>query len=271
MARFQTYSAAGKWFLLWTAIGCVFSLQLRWYYELPWSTSIFWGLADWYLWGLLAIGVFKGVGSLKDLGWRGRSRLILYALTAPVLAAIHVVLTMVVGGIDDLPGTTNLPGYFQALYAKKLTLNLLTFGAIAAVCEHLLSRAPRRDGSFLAKVGETTRVVDADQIIWGEVFGNYVNLHTKDGVWPVRETLTSMMRHLPPQQFVQISRSRMVNLDCVRELSSKSGRIRIALTDGSESQVARRHGARVRQALRDYCVAGVTKRNQYPVSLETDL
>ena len=261
MARKKAGAGIGRWFLLWTSIGCIFALQLRWYYDLPWSVSFFWGLVDWYLWGLLALGIFSGVRLLGKRGWRIRSRVLLYAVSGPVIAALHVVLTMILGsGIGDLPIGLDWTSYFQTLYAKKLTLNLLTFAAVVATCEHLAKRAPEQDGIFLARKGNSTRLVRPDQIIWGEVCGNYVNLHTEDGMWPVRETLTRLTQQLPEQRFLKISRSLMVNLDRVRELSTGSGAVRIGLSDGSTVRVARRHAARVRQAIRDYCASGETDR-----------
>lgn len=256
VAPLVTKSAVGKWFLVWTSIGCVFSMQLRWHYELSWSLSIFWGLADWYLWGLLALAIFRGVRALRALSWPLHLRLLACSLAAPALAAVHVALTMIVGSINDPPLVADWLNYFPALYAKKLTLNLLTVGAVVAFCEYVGDRLQGTQASFLARIGDATRVVCADQIIRGEVAGNYVNLHTSDGLWPVRETLTRMMQALPRRNFVQISRSGMVNLDCVRELISKDSALRIALTDGTEIPVARRHRARVRQALRDYCRSG---------------
>ena len=245
--------ALGKWFLFWTAIGCIFSLQLRWYYELPWPTAVFWGLADWYLWGLIAAGTFVAIRSLMGRGWSLRPRIGLYVLAGPAAAALHVAMTMIVGSVSDPAIGLEWGSYFAALYAKKLTLNLLTFATIVTACEYANKRNQARGRKFLARKGDTTRLVSPEQIIWGEVCGNYINLHTANGMWPVRETLTRLINCLPERRFVKVSRSQFANIDSIRECAGGPEGLRIHLTDGSSVNVARRHVARVRQALREYC------------------
>ncbi|MDJ0655370.1 MAG: LytTR family transcriptional regulator DNA-binding domain-containing protein [Xanthomonadales bacterium] len=248
-----------RWFLIWTTIGCLFSLQLRWHYDLPWSLSVFWGLADWYLWGLLALAIFAGVRALKRLGWESRWRFLLYMGSAPVAAGIHVVLTMIVGGSSDALADAGWVGFFYALYAKKLTLNILTFGVLTLVAERLSAQPPAQASgetkaeALPARIGETTRLINPKEIFWGEVSGNYVDLHTRDGVWPVRITLTQLLHRLVQHRFLQVSRSRLINLDQVRAMKSDSGTLSVVLSDGSEIQVARRHGSRVRKTLREFC------------------
>lgn len=244
-----------RWFLVWTTIGCIFSLQLRWHYDLPWSLSVFWGLADWYLWGLLALVIFVGVRFLKSLDLKSRQRLFLYVTAAPVVAGIHVVLTMIVGGGSELPIGMDWASYFYALYAKKLTLNILTFGVLILFGERLTVQAPTQAQSeaFPGKIGDTTRFISPEEVFWGEVCGNYVNLHIKDGVWSVRTTLTQIVQRLPKDQFIQVSRSRLINLDRVRAMNSEAGALTVILSDASEIQVARRHRSQVRKVLREYC------------------
>ncbi len=247
---------AGRWLLVWTTIGCVFALQLRWYHELPWSLSIFWGLADWYLWGFLAVFAATGIRQLRLQALKLFARLAVYAVLAPLLAALHVVLTMLVAGIGGFQLDTPWADYFQGLYAKKLTLNLLTCAAIVVIFERLSSDSPNSDRLFLARRGEATRLISADEILFGEVCGNCVNLHTRDGVWPVRDTLTGLLERLPYGDFVRISRSTMVSLRRVREQRPDGTSLDLLLEDGSGVRVSRRFRRRVRQALQDYSRGG---------------
>ncbi len=243
---------AGRWFLVWTTIGCVFALQLRWYHELPWSLSIFWGLADWYLWGFLALFSGAGIRWLRQLATSVLARLLIYALLAPLLAALHVVLTMLVAGIGGFQLDMPWADYFHGLYAKKLTLNLLTCAAIVLIFERLSNNSPRNNRLFLARRGEATRLISADEILFGEVCGNYVNLHTRDGVWPVRDTLTGLLERLPGGHFVRISRSTMVSLRRIRVQRSDGTALDLLLEDETSVRVSRRYRRRVRQALQDY-------------------
>ena len=243
----------GRWFLLWTTIGCIFALQLRWYHELPWSLSIFWGLADWYLWGLLALLFGRAIRRLKQLDISISARLALHVCLAPAVAALHVIMTMLVGGIGGFQLDAQWVDYFQALYAKKLTLNLLTWAAIVLIFERLSDDNPKRNNLFLTRLGNVTRLISADEIIWGEVCGNYVNLHTHDGIWPLRDTLTGLLDRVPCGIFVRTSRSAMVNLNRVAEQCSDGRSLILAMEDGTRVRVSRRYRALVRQALQDYC------------------
>lgn len=247
-------ATTGRWFLLWTTIGCVFALQLRWYHELPWSLSIFWGLADWYLWGSLALLSGTAIRRLKHLSINISARLVLYVSLAPVASALHVILTMLVGEIGGFQPDTQWVDYFQALYAKKLTLNLLTCAAIVLVFERRSDDSPRKNNVFLTKLGDVTRLISADEIVWGEVCGNYVNLHTHDGVWPLRETLSGLLDRLPCGQFVRISRSAMVSLRRVHEQCSDGRSLTLTLENGTRIRVSRRYRPLVRQALQNYCL-----------------
>ena len=157
---------------------------------------------------------------------------------------------MVVGGTNDLPAGLTLTGYFAALYAKKIMLNLLTFGVLATIGEQLTYKPQIHATNLLGKLGDVTRIIAPEEIIWGEVCGNYMNLHTKHGIWPVRLTLVQLMRHLPEQQFVRISRSRVINLDQVQAVTSTAGRLSVTLSNETEHQVARRLTAAVRKAIR---------------------
>ena len=240
---------ASRWAIATTALGCLFAIQLRFYYGLTWSRSLFWGLTDWYLWGTIALGIIQGVRLLCRANKSTRSKYILYAIAAPFVAGFHVSLTLVISGVSDLPTGLKLLDLFWAMYTKKLVINFLTFSAIVASAEWYLKPKDRRQQPLVARLGDTTRVVSADEIIWGEVSGNYVNLHTNSGVWPVRETLDRLIRRLPKRQFLQVSRSILVNIERVQATRSRSGVLYLVLPDKMEIRVARRRTSAARKLL----------------------
>jgi two-component system LytT family response regulator len=74
---------------------------------------------------------------------------------------------------------------------------------------------------------------------------NYVELHTADGRFLRRGTLTDLERRLDPEQFVRISRSEIVRLDAVREIQPWfHGDYRVLLADGTTLTWTRRYRAR---------------------------
>ena len=75
--------------------------------------------------------------------------------------------------------------------------------------------------------------VALSDIEWIETSRNYARVRAK-GVWhSVREPLTSFANRLDPLQFVRVSRSRIVNLDRVREFRRQAnGQYLVLLDDG---------------------------------------
>jgi len=232
-----------------TLLGSAFALQLHWHYGIEWSISFFWGLTDWYLWGLLGLGMIAAVGSLSCHLASLLHRAFVYVVLAPIVAGVHVILTMLFDALVFEFADSGFITEFQTLYAKKLTLNLVAYAVAVAVGEKLAQRPEHRESRLLARLGEQTRVLSPQHIIWGDVAGNYVNLHTTRGVWPVRSTLQDLIRRLPPAQFMQISRSIVVNIDYLEKTTRNNHSLQLRLSDGSSVTVARRFQAQVRKTI----------------------
>jgi two-component system, LytTR family, response regulator len=74
---------------------------------------------------------------------------------------------------------------------------------------------------------------------------NYVELHTAEGHFLRRGTLTELERRLDPELFVRISRSEIVRLDAVREMQPWfHGDYRVLLANGTTLTWTRRYRAR---------------------------
>ena len=86
-------------------------------------------------------------------------------------------------------------------------------------------------------------------IEWIETSRNYARVRAK-GVWhTVREPLTTFANRLDPLQFVRVSRSRIVNLDRVREFRRQAnGQYVVMLDDGQRLMASRRYGAKLAPA-----------------------
>ena len=71
---------------------------------------------------------------------------------------------------------------------------------------------------LLVKDGDRTLVVRPHEIDWVEADADYVRLHVGAASHLIRATLTHMEERLATEGFVRIHRSRLVNLDRIREL-----------------------------------------------------
>lgn len=76
-------------------------------------------------------------------------------------------------------------------------------------------RSPDR---FALKVDDRHILIDASTIEFVEVSDKVVIVQTPEQTYRVRETLNSIERRLPPEQFVRIHRSVIVNIRCVKEI-----------------------------------------------------
>lgn len=78
--------------------------------------------------------------------------------------------------------------------------------------------APLAASCLLVKHGERVIVLQPREIDWLEADGDYVRLHVGAESHLTRATLGEMERRLRPEGFVRIHRSRLVNLNRVKEL-----------------------------------------------------
>ena len=81
-----------------------------------------------------------------------------------------------------------------------------------------------------------------EQLEWAQADRNYIKLHAGRESYLVRATLDNLARQLDPDQFARISRSELVNLDCIREMQPWfHGERRVILKDGVELTWTRRY------------------------------
>ncbi len=111
----------------------------------------------------------------------------------------------------------------------------------------------RPDRFLVRKLGKEFLVAAVD-IEWLEADGNYVNLHVKGRLYPLRSTMTAIEPRLDPTRFLRIHRSYIVNLDHLAEIEPlETGDARLKLKDGATVPCSRRYrsGLRARGGLEE--------------------
>lgn len=92
--------------------------------------------------------------------------------------------------------------------------------------------------------------VKASDIDWIEACGNYVNLHAGADTHLLRETLSHLESRLDPDQFLRIHRSRLVNIDRIKELSPLfNGDYSVILNNGTELTLSRTYRDRLQELI----------------------
>jgi two-component system LytT family response regulator len=102
--------------------------------------------------------------------------------------------------------------------------------------------AVRADGRVLF-----VRTADVD---WVEAAANYVRLHVHGECYTLRESMKNMEARLPPELFLRIHRSAIVNIDRIRELQPWFHGEHIAiLHDGTKLTVSRVYADRLQELI----------------------
>jgi two-component system, LytTR family, response regulator len=98
--------------------------------------------------------------------------------------------------------------------------------------------------------GERVRWVATSDVAWAEAKGPHVLLHTKQGVFEIRDTLARLEASLDARRFVRIHRSFIVNLGQIKELQPWfGGDAVLVLHGGQQLKVSRTYRAQLRHRL----------------------
>lgn len=104
---------------------------------------------------------------------------------------------------------------------------------------------------FLVKKLDKEFLIAIQDIEWLEACGNYVNLHSKGRIYPLRATLSKTMEQLASQGFSRIHRSFAVNHHAIESISYQpSGDGDILLKTGQQLALSRRFKDEFRAAFR---------------------
>jgi two-component system LytT family response regulator len=93
---------------------------------------------------------------------------------------------------------------------------------------------------FVVRNADRLVVVSADDVDWIEAADYYSCLHVGSKTHLVRQTMIELERRLDPRRFFRLHRSRIVNLERVREVVPlDKGEYVTVLTDGAQVRVGR--------------------------------
>ena len=98
---------------------------------------------------------------------------------------------------------------------------------------------------------EATRIISLSSILYVSAQRDYVRIVADTGRYLQRATITEIDRRWKSYGFHRVHRAYVVNLRRAREMRPQlGGTARLALVDGTEIPVARRHSAELRRLLR---------------------
>lgn len=109
---------------------------------------------------------------------------------------------------------------------------------------------PKFTERLVIKTAGRVSFLKTDDIDWIEASGNYVNLHVGNVTHLLRETLSHLESRLDPGRFLRIHRSRLVNLDRIKELTPLfNGDYTVSLHNGVELTLSRTYRDRLQELI----------------------
>lgn len=116
-------------------------------------------------------------------------------------------------------------------------------GEMAHRLEQLLRTGRGQESSgerLLVKSGGRVSFVDVEAIDWVEAEGNYVRIYAGEQVHLMRETMSALIDKIGGQKFFRIHRSRIVNIQRVKELLiAGGGDYQVVLANGTKLGLSR--------------------------------
>ena len=89
-----------------------------------------------------------------------------------------------------------------------------------------------------------------DDIDWIEAADNYVNIHTGNEQHLHRETMSALEAKLPPNRFIRISRSTIVNIERIKEMQPMfHGDYVVILKNGTRLSLSRNYREKLNHLL----------------------
>ena len=94
----------------------------------------------------------------------------------------------------------------------------------------------RNSGKLILYKEEEQYILDADEIVYVEVGGSKVYVYTKQDTYEAKQKLYEIKELLGGRSFVQINKSVIVNINCVKSIQAEfSGNYRMKLKNRKES------------------------------------
>ena len=155
--------------------------------------------------------------------------------------------------LDYLLKPFNRTRFQQALERARTRLHQVRIGELNHPLGALLedrtgARRPLR--RLLVKAEGRISFVNPENVDWVEAAGNYVCLHVGKDVHFLRQTMQTLEAQLPPERFLRIHRSTIVNVERIKALEPAfHGDYVVALLDGTELVLSRGYRRKVEEFL----------------------
>ena len=108
-------------------------------------------------------------------------------------------------------------------------------------------------GKIVIRTSGKICFINVSEIDWIESEGNYINIHTNSETHLLRETMKNIESKLDPALFIRIHRSRIVNIEKIKELHrGANNNFIVVLKDGSHMNMSNRYWDKFNKIIGNY-------------------
>lgn len=127
------------------------------------------------------------------------------------------------------------------IYIYGLVINQIE-GIASLITEDDKQSLEHKVDKLLIKKKGREYIIDLAEVSTIEAGGNYIYIHANKHVYPMRETMTNILKRLDKKQFIQVHRSFIVNIEFTKEIiSSESSDFSIKLINNRSVPLSRKY------------------------------
>lgn len=131
---------------------------------------------------------------------------------------------------------------------QKLLLQLSTHepqAALQAIGESYLNNNEKQN-RIVVKHGHSVRIIPLQEVYYLEAYGDYIKVHSKEGIFLKKKTMNFYENNLNPEEFIRVHRSFMVNCSCIQKIDSSDF---VMLKSGAKVPISKNGYARLKSVL----------------------
>ncbi len=155
----------------------------------------------------------------------------------------HMLLcNLILYGID-LSSSPIFPRFITKYLTGVIHIHLMAYWVVLGFLsfrkkEHTEKNDERLD-QFIIKENKYTSFLALEKVHWIEAIDHYQKLHTGDGFFIYKDSISNLEKQLPPDKFKRIHRSLIVNLSQIEGLKKSNNQLLVRLQCGQELMVGK--------------------------------
>lgn len=237
---------------------------------IDWRESFFWVVREWWLWAFITPFVFIALTASNNNRSPTLRLVVKIALISLTLIAMYrlSIAHFVDGDVVTAVAVDRLPKHIIALgfvlfswylfdkneqrFMKKETLNKPCDNVKKTREDDVLieSKSTNTSKTITVTKGTLDVPLQVEQIVSLVSARNYVEVYTRNDTYLVRSTLKLLIDKLPQNNFIQVHRSNIVNIETILNVrKQRSGHAMLTLNNGQQLNVSKRYLSSIKAAI----------------------